>query len=89
MLISAIDDCNPNPCENGGTCTDGINAFTCDCEEDFTGLRCEQSKLIHLSQIWCVKGVICCSHLYIDYCYTEVHINNSVADKHSDFKMVK
>ena len=44
MLISVIDDCDPNPCENGGICTDRINTFTCDCEEDFTGLRCEQSK---------------------------------------------
>ena len=43
-VITAIDDCDPNPCENGGTCVDGITTFTCDCEEDFTGLRCEQSE---------------------------------------------
>jgi len=44
IQISVIDDCNPNPCENGGNCTDGVNTFTCDCEEDFTGMRCEGSK---------------------------------------------
>ena len=44
LEVSVIDDCNPNPCQNGGTCTDGINTFTCDCEEDFTGKRCELSK---------------------------------------------
>ena len=26
-----IDECSPNPCLNGGTCTDGINDYTCEC----------------------------------------------------------
>ena len=24
-----IDDCTPDPCQNGGTCTDGVNDYTC------------------------------------------------------------
>jgi len=48
---SVIDDCDPNPCENGGNCTDEVNTFTCDCEEDFTGMRCEESKNQLLSHI--------------------------------------
>jgi len=37
----AIDDCDPNPCENNGTCIDGINSFICDCVDGFTGDTCE------------------------------------------------
>lgn len=32
ILISDIDDCASSPCKNGGTCTDGINSFTCQCQ---------------------------------------------------------
>jgi len=38
-----IDDCSPNPCQNGGTCSDtGANSFSCDCSgTDFEGVTCE------------------------------------------------
>ena len=36
MLSSA--QCQPNPCENGGTCTNGV----CKCREDCIGPRCEK-----------------------------------------------
>ena len=26
-----IDDCESNPCQHGGTCTDLVNGFSCDC----------------------------------------------------------
>ncbi|TNF32367.1 MAG: hypothetical protein EP329_10460 [Deltaproteobacteria bacterium] len=35
-----VDDCDPNPCENGGTCADGVNSFTCTCETGFSGPTC-------------------------------------------------
>ena len=28
-------------CENGGTCVDGVNEYTCNCAPDFTGEHCE------------------------------------------------
>ncbi|XXT24974.1 pentapeptide repeat-containing protein [Sorangium sp. So ce429] len=30
-----------NPCQNGGTCVDGVNSYTCTCSPDFTGPSCE------------------------------------------------
>ena len=39
------DDCKDNPCNNNGTCTDGIASYTCDCPLGFTGLDCETSML--------------------------------------------
>ena len=34
------EDCSPNPCQNGGTCTDGVNSYTCSCVEGYTGNNC-------------------------------------------------
>ena len=39
-----IDDCIENPCNNGGTCKDGIASYDCVCPEGFTGTDCEISK---------------------------------------------
>lgn len=38
-----IDDCAQSPCLNGGTCTDGINRYYCDCVDGFVGLDCEEN----------------------------------------------
>uniref|UniRef100_A0A8C6P6F5 Neurogenic locus notch homolog protein 1 n=1 Tax=Nothobranchius furzeri TaxID=105023 RepID=A0A8C6P6F5_NOTFU len=36
-----IDECATNPCQNGGTCIDGINSFTCGVFLCVTGENCE------------------------------------------------
>ena len=41
MTFTDIDDCDPNPCENGGTCTDGINAYKCECLAGYEGDDCQ------------------------------------------------
>merc|ERR1740117_1647482 len=39
-----INDCRPNPCKNGGRCTDGINKFTCRCQTaKWRGNTCEDA----------------------------------------------
>ncbi len=35
-----IDNCSPNLCQNGGTCTDGVDDFTCACPGGFGGPTC-------------------------------------------------
>ncbi|HVV50023.1 MAG TPA: hypothetical protein VHO06_10225, partial [Polyangia bacterium] len=35
-----INNCAPNPCLNGGTCTNGVNTFTCACATGYTGTTC-------------------------------------------------
>ena len=46
FLSADIDDCSRllQPCLNGGSCTDGINTFTCDCVTGYSGDRCEIGK---------------------------------------------
>lgn len=38
-----IDECASQPCKNNGTCSDGVNMFTChdQCPQNFTGMMCE------------------------------------------------
>ncbi|XP_026572478.1 coagulation factor IX isoform X3 [Pseudonaja textilis] len=35
------DQCEPNPCKNGGRCEDGTNDYTCWCPGGFDGKSCE------------------------------------------------
>eukprot|EP00057_Strongylocentrotus_purpuratus_P014994 XP_011669468.1 PREDICTED: uncharacterized protein LOC105440709 [Strongylocentrotus purpuratus] len=35
-----INDCSPDPCENGGICNDGVYTFTCVCDPGYTGPTC-------------------------------------------------
>lgn len=34
------DPCDPNPCRNGGICSEGPDGFLCHCPDGFAGLRC-------------------------------------------------
>lgn len=38
-----VDSCQPNPCLNGGNCTNHGLTFTCACPPGFTGLTCNDS----------------------------------------------
>ena len=51
MYILDIDDCAPNPCENGATCEDGINQATCQCVDGWTGNTCETGKGLRIFEI--------------------------------------
>ena len=43
--LTDIDECSSNPCENDGTCTDGVNMYTCSCVAGYNGDNCEISKV--------------------------------------------
>ena len=41
----AKNNCDPNPCQNGGFCEEGINTYSCGCAFGFRGYNCEDSKI--------------------------------------------
>ncbi|XP_052212046.1 fibropellin-3-like [Dreissena polymorpha] len=41
ISVHARDECSSSPCLHGGTCMDGINAYTCICPAGFSGRKCE------------------------------------------------
>ena len=41
FTFTDIDECSSNPCQNGATCTDDVNSYTCGCVAGYTGVLCE------------------------------------------------
>ena len=39
-----IDECLSEPCQNGGTCINGENEYSCSCIAGWQGDNCETSK---------------------------------------------
>ena len=46
MVVVNIDECEPQPCENGGQCVDEVNGYTCECATGYEGRNCE-GDLLH------------------------------------------
>jgi len=46
-VFTEINECISGPCMNGGTCTDELNGYTCQCLPGHSGTRCETSELIN------------------------------------------
>ena len=45
-LLIGSDECASNPCQNGGTCDDYVNAFLCRCPVGYGGALCETGNSI-------------------------------------------
>lgn len=44
LPFSDINECDTNPCENGGQCTNSEGSFTCNCAGGWKGPACNQGK---------------------------------------------
>ena len=40
LLLLEIDECESEPCQNGGSCSDKVNDYECKCVGAFTGKNC-------------------------------------------------
>lgn len=47
-----VDECQSEPCKNGGTCWDLPGSFTCYCPEGFVGTQCETGRDLPFPGQW-------------------------------------
>ena len=47
-----IDECASSPCQNGGSCTDQVNGYSCNCVYGYNGTDCETGNNTTSLQIW-------------------------------------
>ncbi|XP_066276196.1 uncharacterized protein [Branchiostoma lanceolatum] len=41
VVCEETDECASDPCQNGATCEDGVNGYTCTCVPGYEGVHCE------------------------------------------------
>ena len=54
-----INECESNPCQNGGTCEDLLARYACVCPQEFEGINCEAVKIITCDNYPCKNGSSC------------------------------
>jgi hypothetical protein len=76
-----IDECASLPCQNGGVCQDGINAYTCFCPPGFTGTSCE-TNINDCAGSPCLHGGTCADQVngYTCHCAAGYTGNNCEID---------
>ena len=40
-FFSDINECVPDPCQNGGTCEDLVGSYRCSCKTGYSGDNCQ------------------------------------------------
>ena len=66
FYVIDIDECENNPCQNGGTCEDALAGYACTCRVGFTGENCAESKTLIYDILGINKNR---KHLVVAMCY--------------------
>ncbi|KAM9294437.1 delta-like protein 4 [Gastrophryne carolinensis] len=53
-----INECDSNPCRNGGSCTDVEKGYVCECPQGYYGIHCEHS-VLNCADSPCFNGGTC------------------------------
>ena len=56
LFSTDINECGSSPCQNGATCNELGNRYTCTCASGYTGVNCELGK----SMLWGLEGAALC-----------------------------
>ena len=60
-----IDDCESSPCQNGGTCIDEVNYYTCICNPGYIGPDCQIGKIPRIFKFDNVYLIFICFQLWM------------------------
>ena len=57
--VSETNECLSSPCQNGGTCSHGVDVYTCACVDGYSGTNCQNGQ--HLPyydtmKLWLTKS---------------------------------
>ena len=44
ISLTDINECDSSPCQNGATCNNNINSYSCTCAAGYSGINCETGK---------------------------------------------
>ena len=76
-----IDECLPRPCENGGTCTDFVNGYRCNCSTDFEVWYMHYTAIFLIITMHCMhlfQGVNC--DVDMNMCRSNPCLNGATCD---------
>ncbi|KAK3093194.1 hypothetical protein FSP39_012495 [Pinctada imbricata] len=62
-----LDECDPAPCQNSGTCDDGLQSYTCICVEGFTDMNCS-TNIDECASNPCMNSGICLDSINMYEC---------------------
>ena len=48
LFLKDVDECVNHTCQNGGSCKDGVNNYSCNCLPGFMGDRCQTGRYFNL-----------------------------------------
>ncbi|PIK52467.1 putative sushi, von Willebrand factor type A [Apostichopus japonicus] len=78
-----IDECETQPCQNGATCLDGVNSFSCTCTEGYTGPDCSVD-INDCEQNPCLNGGTCQDGLSLFVCYCQPGFEGNLCETERD-----
>ena len=55
LLVTGLNNCSGNPCDNGASCSDSATGVVCKCAKGFVGRFCEST----------YTAVACSSKIYV------------------------
>ena len=84
ISIPEINECESNPCRNGGTCFDIIGNFTCNCTSGWTGQDCHIRKQLSSSSPAPVNRIMQTNCLFI---IMQLFFNTQIAQLSVSSKM--
>jgi len=78
-----FDECASDPCQNGGTCNDGINGYTCTCDSGYEGTHCG-TEIDECESNPCENGATCNDEMNYYTCFCPIGYEGTNCEINTD-----